>query len=80
MSGEAAVGQERHGDPNLTAYELPFLLGAAYTRFYMRPFCLVTSCRVEGALVRQVVDRPAERVSARQARRESAIMSKAVPC
>jgi hypothetical protein len=46
----------------------------------MRPSYLANYCRVEGAVLRQVVDRLDERVSARQARRESAIMSRAVLC
>ena len=30
--------------PSLTAEELSFLLGAAYTRFYMRPSCFANYC------------------------------------
>jgi anaerobic magnesium-protoporphyrin IX monomethyl ester cyclase len=66
--------------PNLSAEELRFLLGAAYTRFYMRPSYLANYCRVEGAVLRHLIDRLDERVSARQARWESATMSRAVLC
>ena len=33
--------------PSLTADELSFLLGAAYTRFYMRPSCFANYCGLQ---------------------------------
>jgi anaerobic magnesium-protoporphyrin IX monomethyl ester cyclase len=66
--------------PSLRDEELRFLLGAAYTRFYMRPSYLANYCRVEGALLRQLVGQLDGHVSARQGRRELAVMSRAVTC
>jgi radical SAM superfamily enzyme YgiQ (UPF0313 family) len=66
--------------PALSADEMRFLLGAAYTRFYMRPSYLANFCRVEGRRLRRLATRLDARVSARQARHEVAMMSRAVAC
>ncbi|MBI4262900.1 MAG: radical SAM protein [Acidobacteria bacterium] len=66
--------------PNLTADELRFLLGAAYSRFYMRPSFLTNYLGVSGAWVRDVVGSLDRRVSRRHARAEIAKMSKPVTC
>ena len=66
--------------PTLTAEQLQFLLGAAYTRFYMRPSYLANYLRISAPRIRGVVRRLDHRVSRLQARREHAIMSRAVSC
>ena len=65
--------------PSLTADELTFLLGAAYTRFYMRPSCFTNYFRLQNRGRRMVTwfDRL---VRARHARAERAIMSRGVTC
>jgi radical SAM superfamily enzyme YgiQ (UPF0313 family) len=65
--------------PNLTADELQFLLGAAYTRFYVRPSYLANYLRVTER-GRGFVRRLDGQVSARHARGERATMSRAVTC
>ena len=66
--------------PNLTSSELRFLLGSAYMRFYMRPSWLANYLGVRGNGVRNWVEKLDERVSARHAREEVALMSRAVEC
>ena len=65
--------------PSLTDEELRFLLGAAYTRFYMRPSYLANYLRLRGKAHRAVThfDRA---VFARHERTELADMSRAVTC
>ena len=58
---------------DLTRDELQFLLGAAYTRFYMRPSYLANYLRIAAprgaaALVRSGCDAPGARARARRAR------------
>lgn len=65
--------------PNLTPEELRFLLGAAYTRFYMRPSYLANYLRMGGTR-RALVSRLDDRVAARHAREEHALMSRVVTC
>jgi anaerobic magnesium-protoporphyrin IX monomethyl ester cyclase len=60
--------------PNLTSEQLMFLLGAAYTRFYMRPSLVSNMLRVHNQSVRDWVSRLDRRVTARITRRESEIM------
>jgi radical SAM superfamily enzyme YgiQ (UPF0313 family) len=65
--------------PNLSAEELRFLLGAAYTRFYMRPSCLATYLRARphgGGLLARLD----ARVARRHAREETVLMARAVTC
>jgi radical SAM superfamily enzyme YgiQ (UPF0313 family) len=66
--------------PRLSPAELTFLLGAAYTRFYMRPSFALNYCRVPGALARRAAMRIDARVARRHARQEHAIMSRTVTC
>jgi anaerobic magnesium-protoporphyrin IX monomethyl ester cyclase len=66
--------------PNLTADELMFLLGAAYSRFYIRPTQLANHLGIQSTVVRDVLTRLDNRVFARQARREVLIASRAVSC
>lgn len=66
--------------PNLTPAELRFLLGAAYTRFYMRPSWLANWAQIDAKPVRSVVRRMDARVARRHAREELALMSRTVTC
>jgi anaerobic magnesium-protoporphyrin IX monomethyl ester cyclase len=66
--------------PNLSEQELRFLLGAAYTRFYMRPSWLSNYWRIQAPRVRSVVRRWDERVARRHAREELDEMSRTVTC
>jgi radical SAM superfamily enzyme YgiQ (UPF0313 family) len=65
--------------PVLSADELRFLLGAAYTRFYMRPSYLANYLRLHGR-GRRLVQRFDDRVSERHSRIEKSAMSRAVTC
>ncbi len=66
--------------PNLTGDELLFLLGAAYTRFYVRPSWLASYFGVESRRARRYLGLLDDRVSERHAREEIALMSRAVAC
>lgn len=66
--------------PNLTAKELTFLLGAAYTRFYMRPSYLANVLRIQNTRVVNWVRRLDERAAAQVARLETQKMSRSVTC
>ena len=66
--------------PNLTERELRFLLGAAYTRFYMRPSYLANFLKIQNTAVREWVRRLDRRVNARHTREEIADFSRPVAC
>jgi radical SAM superfamily enzyme YgiQ (UPF0313 family) len=66
--------------PNLKPSELRFLLGAAYTRFYMRPSWLTNWAKIDAKPVRSVVRRMDARVARRHAREELELMSRTVTC
>jgi anaerobic magnesium-protoporphyrin IX monomethyl ester cyclase len=66
--------------PNLTQDELKYLLGAAYTRFYMRPSYVTNYLRITAPKVRDLVGRLDERVTRLHARRENADISRLVSC
>ncbi|HEX5475602.1 MAG TPA: radical SAM protein [Vicinamibacterales bacterium] len=66
--------------PNLSAQELRFLLGAAYTRFYMRPSWLANFWRIRAPRISSVVRRMDARVARRHAREEYARMARTVTC
>ncbi len=66
--------------PNLSPAELRFLLGAAYTRFYMRPSWLANWAQIDAKPVRSVVRRMDARVARRHAREELELMSRTVSC
>ena len=55
---------------NLTHQELRFLLGSAYTRFYMRPSFLANYLRITAPRLRAIVGALDERVHRRHARAE----------
>ena len=66
--------------PNLTADELMFLLGAAYSRFYLRPTYVANHMGIQSTMIRDIFSRLDLRVSARHARREILEVSRAVSC
>ncbi len=66
--------------PNLTADELMFLLGAAFSRFYVRPTFLANHFGIKSAALRQMLGRLDSHVFERQARREITLQSRAVSC
>jgi anaerobic magnesium-protoporphyrin IX monomethyl ester cyclase len=66
--------------PNLSARELRFLLGAAYTRFYMRPSYVANFLKIQNRVVREWVHRMDRRVRDRHTREEIADFSRPVTC
>jgi anaerobic magnesium-protoporphyrin IX monomethyl ester cyclase len=66
--------------PNLTNRELLFLLGAAYTRFYVRPSYLANFLKIQNTMVRDWVTRMDRRVNDRHTREEIADCSRPVAC
>ncbi len=66
--------------PNLTGHELRFLLGAAYTRFYIRPSYLANFLKIQNTAVREWVRRMDRRVNDRHSRVEIADISRPVTC
>ncbi len=66
--------------PNLTPAELRFLLGAAFSRFYVRPTFLANQLGIESAPIRKLFTRWDTRVFARQARIEIEKFSRPVTC
>jgi radical SAM superfamily enzyme YgiQ (UPF0313 family) len=66
--------------PNLTHDQLRFLLGAAYTRFYMRPSFLTNYLRIGARPMRRVVSSLDTRVQRLHARRELAAMERSLSC
>jgi hypothetical protein len=64
----------------MTADELMFLLGAAYSRFYVRPTFLANHLGIRSVAVRQMLGRLDARVFERHARRELARVSRTVSC
>ena len=66
--------------PNLTHRELSFLLGASYTRFYVRPSYLANFLQIQNTAVREWVSRMDRRVNDRHSREEIADISRTVAC
>jgi anaerobic magnesium-protoporphyrin IX monomethyl ester cyclase len=65
--------------PNLSPDELKFLLGSAYTRFYIRPSFLTSLMKLRGDRLRRWVGRLDRFVLARHTKRETRVM-KPVTC
>jgi radical SAM superfamily enzyme YgiQ (UPF0313 family) len=65
---------------NLTDRELRFLLGAAYTRYYIRPSYLANFLKIQNPPVRDWVSRMDQRVNDRHTREEIAGISRPVAC
>jgi anaerobic magnesium-protoporphyrin IX monomethyl ester cyclase len=66
--------------PNLSGSELRFLLGASYTRFYVRPSYLANFLKIQNTAVREWVSRLDRRVKARHSQNEIADFSRPVAC
>jgi anaerobic magnesium-protoporphyrin IX monomethyl ester cyclase len=66
--------------PHLTTEELTFLLGAAYTRFYVRPSCLSNYIRIRSIALRELIRWLDARVRAHHARKEALRMRRPVEC
>jgi len=66
--------------PTLSANELRFLLGAAFSRFYMRPTWVDGYLNIRSSRVSDYLRHLDGRVNARHARQEIALMSRAVQC
>src|SRR5919198_3016041 len=66
--------------PNLSGSELRFLLGAAYTRFYVRPSYLANFLKIQNTAVREWVSRLDRRVNERHNREEIGDISRPVAC
>ncbi len=66
--------------PNLSDRELRFLMGAAYTRFYMRPSYLANLLKLQNTSVRRWVTHLDRKVLDRHARQETVDMSRPVTC
>lgn len=66
--------------PNLTAEEMRFLLGAAYTRFYMRPSFLTGYLAVQNERLLALAEGLDRRAFEKHRVREIALMSRAVTC
>ena len=66
--------------PNLAPDQLRFLLGAAYSRFYMRPSYAAHCFRVVKSRPGRIARRLDRVVAAYQSRGETALMSRAVTC
>jgi hypothetical protein len=65
--------------PSLTHPELRFLLGNAYTRYYMRPSFLTNYLRIRAPRVRALAESLDARVRRRHAR-EVALMERSLSC
>ena len=65
--------------PSLTHAELTFLLGSAYTQFYVRPSFLTNYLRIGAPRVRSLTESLDARVRRRHAR-EVALMERSLPC
>ena len=66
--------------PTMTAPELRFLLGSAYTRFYVRPSFLTNYLRISAPALRAFIHSLDARVERRHARREAAWWRDRVAC
>jgi len=64
--------------PNLSDAELKFLLGSAYTRFYIRPSFVANYLRITAGPVRRLVARLDTHVERRHGREENAQMERAL--
>ena len=64
--------------PVLSPSQLQFLLGAAYTRFYVRPSFLANMLRIRAPRLRQLITTLDARVAGLQARRELAMMERSL--
>jgi anaerobic magnesium-protoporphyrin IX monomethyl ester cyclase len=66
--------------PHLSSQELRFLLGAAYARFYARPSYLSNYLRIRNERIRDWIQLLDQKVFARHAEKEYALMSRSLTC
>ena len=66
--------------PNMSAFELRYLLRSAYKRYYMRPSYLANFLKIQNTAVRDWVRRLDRRVFDRHSREEIADISRPVAC
>jgi hypothetical protein len=66
--------------PNLSTDDLRFLLGSAYTRFYIRPSFLANYLRITTPGLRTLVNSLDARVERRHTRHEAAAMERTLSC
>jgi radical SAM superfamily enzyme YgiQ (UPF0313 family) len=66
--------------PSLTHADLRFLLGSAYTHFYMRPSFLTNYLRIGAPGLRPLVDSLDAHVRRRHHATEMALMERSLPC
>ena len=66
--------------PSLSHNELRFLLGSAYTRFYVRPSFLANYLQISAPRLRRVIKAMDARVERLHARRELTLMERSLSC
>src|SRR5712691_3467999 len=66
--------------PNLSAFEMKYLLATAYKRYYMRPSYLANFLKIQNASVREWVNRMDQRVKEHHSREEMADVARTVAC
>jgi radical SAM superfamily enzyme YgiQ (UPF0313 family) len=66
--------------PNLSSFEMKYLLATAYKRYYMRPSYLANFLKIQNASVRHWVTRMDARVNEHHAREEMSDVSRTVAC
>src|SRR3954468_3294811 len=66
--------------PNLTAFEMKYLLATAYKRYYMRPSYLANFLKIQNASVRNWVNRLDQRVEEHHSREETSDVARTVTC
>ena len=66
--------------PNMTAFELRYLLATAYKRYYMRPSYLANFLKIQNTAIRDWVSRMDRRVNERHSREEIADIARPVTC
>jgi len=66
--------------PNLSLFEMKYLLATAYKRYYMRPSYLANFLKIQNGAIREWVNRMDERVNEHHAREEMADVARSVAC
>jgi len=66
--------------PNLSTFEMRYLLATAYKRFYMRPSYLANFLKIQNGAIREWVKRMDKRVNEHHAREEMSDVSRTVAC
>ena len=66
--------------PNMTTFELRYLLATAYKRYYMRPSYLANFLKIKNSAIREWVSRMDQRVKEHHSREEIADVARSVAC